>query len=293
MAVNRPRPDQPPPPRQIDFELLADSAADVLLQVDAEGVIEWASHGTASIVGTDASAMPGLLCLSIVHPDDRSDFAAASEAALAQGRGHADARIGSHPAGWAWHSIMLRRLPGESGQRVIVSGRRAEAQLRVGGDAARTQRVPAGSNLLAKPTRERKTGRATTVLLIDDEPLVRAMAARMLRDLGYEVVQATDAGAALALTDAELAAVSVLLTDVVMPGIGGLQLAAMLDERRPGLPTLFMSGYVPAAGVASAFNGTATGFLTKPFTRAELATALGAILGARPSTGPSAAPAAR
>jgi DNA-binding NtrC family response regulator len=112
------------------------------------------------------------------------------------------------------------------------------------------------------------------------------MASRMLRDLGYEVVQASGAGTALALSEEELASVGLLMSDVVMPGIGGLQLAAMLDERRPGLPTLFMSGYVPAAGVEAAFHRTATGFLTKPFGRAELAAALDAVLCASAAPSP-------
>jgi CheY-like chemotaxis protein len=269
------------PPSGIDYQILAEGAADVLLQVDADGVIEWASHSTASITGFEATALAGLLGLSIVHPDDRSDFASASQLALLQGRSHTDVRIGSHTAGWTWHSIVIRRMEGEAGTRVIVSGRSVEVRLPAVVGAVRAQRLPAGSNLAQAPAPVRAAGQKVTVLLIDDEPLVRAMAARMVRDLGYEVVQAPDAGAALALTDEELANVGVLLSDVVMPGIGGLQLAAMLDERRPGLPTLFMSGYVPAAGVEAAFHRTATGFLTKPFTRAELATALEAVLAVR------------
>jgi two-component system cell cycle sensor histidine kinase/response regulator CckA len=132
------------------------------------------------------------------------------------------------------------------------------------------------------------TDQAIAVLLIDDEPLVRAMAARMLRDLGYEVVQASGAGAALALSDEELADVGILMSDIVMPGIGGIQLAAMLEERRPGLPTLFMSGYVPTAGAEEAFHRAGTVFLTKPVTKAELAAALEALLGVRAAATPAA-----
>jgi CheY-like chemotaxis protein len=253
----------------------------VLLQVDGDGVIEWVSHGTALIVGTEATGLAGLLCLSIVHPDDRAEFASAIQTGLAQGRSHADARIGSPTAGWSWHSVVLRRMATETGYRVIVSGRGVEPQPAAGAGAAKPQHLPAGSNLGQAPLVGRMTGPAITVLLIDDEPLVRAMAARMLRDLGYVVVQASDAGAALALSDEELADVGILMSDVVMPGIGGIQLAAMLDERRPGLPTLFMSGYVPAAGAEEVFHRPATGFLTKPFTKTDLATALDAIQGTR------------
>jgi CheY-like chemotaxis protein len=285
LSTDQSTPASSDPPIGIDFRRLAESVADVLLQVDADGVIEWASQGTASTVGCGAAALPGRPCLSVVHPDSRAVFASATRAALAQGRSQTTAMMGSQTAGWAWQSVVLRRMATEAGYRVIVSGRAVEPQPVADTDTSR--HLPTGQSLAHPRNRARPIARKQTVLLIDDEPLVRAMAARMLRDLGYEVVQASGAGAALALTDEELANVSVLMSDVVMPGIGGLQLAAMLDERQPGLPTLFMSGYVPAAGVEAAFHRTATGFLTKPFGRVELAAALDTVLGA--STAPAPA----
>jgi len=261
----------------IDFELLAESAADVLLQANADGAIEWASLGAAALAATDAAALTGQACVSLVHPEDRATLTVALRGALSDGRSRADIRMGSLVTGWAWHSIVIRRMEVTSGPRLAVSGRSVEPRLDPGAVVTRSQQLPAGSNLVAAPVPAPNA--APTVLLIDDEPLVRAMAAKMLRDLGYEVVQAADAGAALALKDNELASITLLLTDVVMPGIGGVKLAEMLDERCPGLPTLFMSGYVPAAGLGGEFLRPSTSFLTKPFTRSELATAIETLLG--------------
>ena len=276
------------PAPDIDFRRLAESAADVLVQIDADGQIQWGSSGTASLLGIDADALIGRLCLSLVHPDDRAGFAGATQTALAQGRSRADARLGSSATAWAWHSIVIHRMTGETGTLLVVSGRLVERGTGADATSHLVGRLPAGSNLSASPALTRTPGDAPTVLLVDDEPLVRAVAARMLRALGYPVVMAADAGAVLALNEEELACVDVLMADIVMPGLGGLQLAAMLDERRPGLPTLFISGYVPAAGVEAEFLRPATSFLTKPFSKDELATALGALLGDRAAPAPAA-----
>jgi CheY-like chemotaxis protein len=265
----------------INFELLAESAADVLVQADATGVIEWASLGAAALAVTDRAALTGQTCASLVHKEDRAGFGVALRAALADGRSRTDVRMGSSAAGWGWHSVVIRRMALAAGSAIAVSGRSVEPRLDLSAAGAQSQHLPAGSNLGAAITQARTAASGPTVLLIDDEPLVRAVAARMLRDLGYAVVQAGDAGAVLALGDDELADVDLLLTDVVMPGIGGLQLAEMLDARRPGLPTLFMSGYVPTGGLEAEFLRPATSFLTKPFTRLELADALSSLLGDR------------
>jgi two-component system cell cycle sensor histidine kinase/response regulator CckA len=114
----------------------------------------------------------------------------------------------------------------------------------------------------------------STVLLVEDEDAVRRLVAAMLTDAGYRVLVAENASAAIVLADAE-ERIDILLTDVVMPGLSGPDLASLLTELRPDLRVLFVSGYT-ADGVAR--NGRMspdTAFLQKPFTRTQLMGALG------------------
>jgi CheY-like chemotaxis protein len=113
-----------------------------------------------------------------------------------------------------------------------------------------------------------ETGRCGTVLLVDDEDLVRASAADMLLDLGYQVVEAGSADVALKLLDEGLVP-DLLVTDHLMPGLTGTELARMLKAQLPGLPVLVVSGYAEVEGVAPDLPR-----LTKPFRRAELAASL-------------------
>jgi signal transduction histidine kinase/CheY-like chemotaxis protein len=107
-----------------------------------------------------------------------------------------------------------------------------------------------------------------TVLLVDDEDLVRASTADMLSDLGYRVVEAQSAEDALRTIDDELQ-VSLLVTDHLMPGMTGEDLARAMGRKRPDLPVLLISGYAEAEGVGREFAR-----LTKPFRQAELAATL-------------------
>jgi two-component system cell cycle sensor histidine kinase/response regulator CckA len=81
-----------------------------------------------------------------------------------------------------------------------------------------------------------------TVLLAEDEPAVRAIAMRSLQRGGFRVLQASDGAAALELME-QHGQPDLVLTDLMMPGIGGAELARRLRERWPALPILFMSGY--------------------------------------------------
>jgi CheY-like chemotaxis protein len=107
-----------------------------------------------------------------------------------------------------------------------------------------------------------------TVLLVDDEDLVRSTAADMLAELGYAVVEAGSADEALKLIDDGLAP-DLLVTDHLMPGLSGTELARIVQARHPGLPVLIVSGYAEAEGIASDLPR-----LTKPFRRAELAASI-------------------
>jgi signal transduction histidine kinase len=107
---------------------------------------------------------------------------------------------------------------------------------------------------------------SATVLLVDDDDAVRATTADVLGGLGYAVKQAADGLAALELLNND-AAIDLLLTDVVMPGMSGPELARRVSSTRPNLPIIFISGYADPEGLA----GNSLGRLVrKPFRAAEL-----------------------
>ena len=110
---------------------------------------------------------------------------------------------------------------------------------------------------------------AGTVLLVDDEELVRASTADMLAELGYVVVEADSAEDALRLVNSGLAP-DLLVTDHLMPGLSGTELANELRGRWRDLPVLLISGYAEAEGGAPDLVR-----LVKPFRRADLAAKLG------------------
>jgi CheY-like chemotaxis protein/two-component sensor histidine kinase len=107
-----------------------------------------------------------------------------------------------------------------------------------------------------------------TVLLVDDEDLVRASTADMLSDLGYRVVEAQSADDALRKLDQEIQ-VDLLITDHLMPGMTGADLARAVARKWSGLPVLLISGYAEAEGIAPELKR-----LTKPFRQSDLAAAL-------------------
>jgi len=115
-----------------------------------------------------------------------------------------------------------------------------------------------------------------TVLLVEDEEDVRALAAEWLRELGYKVLEAEDGSAALGLL-ARTSHVDLLVTDVGLPnGLNGRQVADAARERRPGLPVLFVTGYAGSALEAQLAPGMQV--IGKPFTLDMLAARIGAML---------------
>jgi CheY-like chemotaxis protein len=107
-----------------------------------------------------------------------------------------------------------------------------------------------------------------TVLLVDDEDLVRSSTADILADLGYAVVEASSAEEALRLVTQGLRP-DLLVTDHLMPGMDGVELARLLKQQLPALRVLVISGYAEAEGVAADLPR-----LEKPFRRADLARVL-------------------
>jgi PAS domain S-box-containing protein len=111
-----------------------------------------------------------------------------------------------------------------------------------------------------------------TALLIDDEDLVRMSTAHMLADLNYHVVEAASAEEALRLIEGGLVP-DVLVTDHLMPGMSGADLARLLRISHPTLPVLIVSGYADEAGIDADIPR-----LTKPFRHAELEISLAALV---------------
>lgn len=111
-----------------------------------------------------------------------------------------------------------------------------------------------------------------TVLLVEDEPLIRIVAADMLEDSGYQVIEAGDAAEALVLL-ADHAEIGILFTDVNMPGeMNGLELAAEVVRLHPAIKIIVTSGrqWLPDSELPD--HGR---FLLKPYGRAELAAMVG------------------
>ena len=107
------------------------------------------------------------------------------------------------------------------------------------------------------------------LLLVEDEPLVRMVAERALRKGGYDVFVASNAEEALALTIPE-DGIALLITDVVMPGLDGGQLASRMRARHPGLPVLFVSGFTRDAIAHHGVLDEGVTLLEKPFVASVL-----------------------
>jgi CheY-like chemotaxis protein len=117
-----------------------------------------------------------------------------------------------------------------------------------------------------------------TILLVEDEDSVRAVARQVLQRHGYAVIELARPEDALALMDGSQQ-VDLLLTDIVMPGVGGRALAAQFTARRPGTRVLFMSGYPAAAIGRHQMLERGLAFLQKPFSAAALAQKVREVLG--------------
>jgi CheY-like chemotaxis protein len=117
------------------------------------------------------------------------------------------------------------------------------------------------------------------VLVVEDDDAVRAFVRRTLDAAGYTVVEAPGPEQALAIAAARR--FDLLLTDVVMPGMSGRELAARLLASRAGLRVVFVSGYTEDAAVRSGTLPPGQVFLEKPFTSQAIADAVRAALEAR------------
>ncbi len=117
-----------------------------------------------------------------------------------------------------------------------------------------------------------------TVLVAEDDESVRAMVDRILRGLGYQVIVASNGREAFAAAASHEGTIDVLITDVVMPGVNGFELARQLRETRPSIAVLLVSGDVDADAIRSGAVESGEVLLEKPFGPPELARAVRAAL---------------
>jgi PAS domain S-box-containing protein len=109
-----------------------------------------------------------------------------------------------------------------------------------------------------------------TVLVVEDEPVVRALIVEVLNELGYRALEAADGPTGLEILQSNQP-IDLLITDIGLPGLNGRQIADAARLQRPGLKTLFMTGYAETAAVASGFLDPGMAMITKPFAMDALA----------------------
>ena len=131
-------------------------------------------------------------------------------------------------------------------------------------------------------TAEPLLGKGETILLVEDEPAILEMGRTMLEFLGYSPLTAGGPMDALALMESQNQEIALLITDVIMPGMNGKELAQAICSMRPGTPCLFMSGY-PAEVIASRGSiETGVEFIQKPFTLPDFSQKIHSLLKLKP-----------
>ncbi|HEU5466641.1 MAG TPA: PAS domain S-box protein [Gemmatimonadales bacterium] len=150
-------------------------------------------------------------------------------------------------------SISVESAPGKGSTFSVFLPRVEDASFR---RASLPAAIPADSGEKHAPSAH--------ILLAEDEPRVRLLTQRVLEARGYRVLAATDGQVALELASDPALKLDLLVTDVVMPGMSGPDLARRLRESRPGLPVVYMSGYADQ-GLAHEAAATGGAFLSKPF----------------------------
>jgi two-component system, cell cycle sensor histidine kinase and response regulator CckA len=140
--------------------------------------------------------------------------------------------------------------------------------------------APAGGSGTAAAAEPPVPGGSETVLVVEDEDAVRHLVCRALRAKGYRVLEAPHAEAALVLAGGMAEPIHLLVSDLVMPGIGGLLLAERLVESRPAIQVLFITGYAPEAVDRHGELAAAGALLEKPFTADQLARKVREVLAA-------------
>jgi PAS domain S-box-containing protein len=135
-------------------------------------------------------------------------------------------------------------------------------------------------------TQPNEAGGCETVLLVEDEESVRELVRLTLTSRGYKVMEAENGDCGLRLAESFKDHIDILITDVVMPGIGGRELAKRLIELRPDISVLYLSGYTEDAVVTQGTLGPNIAFLQKPFTLHNLAKKVREVIRSRSASAP-------
>jgi DNA-binding NtrC family response regulator len=117
------------------------------------------------------------------------------------------------------------------------------------------------------------------VLVVEDDVMVRRLAVKALSREGYRVLELDSGSEALAKMHELVGSLDLLVTDVVMPGASGTEVARRFRLLSPGLPVLFMSGYANEILAREGVQGQSTSFIGKPFTAAAFRAAVRSALG--------------
>jgi two-component system cell cycle sensor histidine kinase/response regulator CckA len=133
---------------------------------------------------------------------------------------------------------------------------------------------------VSAPGKRLMPGGHERILLAEDEPVVRTFLRHVLTEAGYELLEAADGAAALTMASTHADAIHLLISDVVMPGMNGSDLADRLRTDRPHARVLLISGHAEQLIVERALQKPGTAYLRKPFTAAELLTGVRQILDA-------------
>jgi len=121
-------------------------------------------------------------------------------------------------------------------------------------------------------------GRGETILMVEDDPAILRMGTRMLAGLGYRVLVAASPREAIRLVAESGDGIALLITDVIMPGMNGRDLADRLASRQPGLKIIYMSGYTADVIAHRGVLDAGVAFIQKPFSRSEIATKVRSVL---------------
>jgi two-component system, cell cycle sensor histidine kinase and response regulator CckA len=129
---------------------------------------------------------------------------------------------------------------------------------------------------------ESRANRPRTILVVDDEDVIRSLVARALEEGGYRVLQASHGGAAIGVLEPDPNAVDLVICDLVMPVLGGKEVAEWMREHSPAVPLLFISGYPRAYLEAHHLFDPDVPMLRKPFLPSRLLEAVEEQVAMRP-----------
>jgi DNA-binding NtrC family response regulator len=138
--------------------------------------------------------------------------------------------------------------------------------------------------MAATTVQQNSENQTATILLVEDEARVRKVMAQVLTMGGYDVLESATAEHALAQPQVRLAKLTMLITDVMLPGRTGRQLASDLHDRVPGIKTILVSGYGESWALLGTERTDEISYLPKPFSANSLLTAVRKVLRGTPDS---------